>query len=77
MDLSRESANEWLVRNRPYSRCDLRLYARPGTGTDSEILQSGVGDALFVMERTTWIGDAPITSLCAVAPPGYQLFTQG
>ncbi|KIC20075.1 GntR family transcriptional regulator [Leisingera sp. ANG-Vp] len=77
VDLSRESANEWLVRNRPYSKCDLRLYARTGTSTDSEILQSEVGDALFVMERTTWISDAPITSLCAVARPGYQLFTQG
>ncbi|AHD02483.1 GntR family transcriptional regulator [Leisingera methylohalidivorans] len=77
VDLTRESANEWLVRNRPYSRCDLRLYARRGTKSDSEILQSDVGNALFVMERTTWIGDAPITSLRAVAHPGYQLFTQG
>ena len=77
VDLTRESANEWLVRNRPYSRCDLRLYARPGTASDSEILLSKPGDALFVMERTTWIGEAPITSLSAVAHPGYQLFTQG
>lgn len=77
VDLSRESANEWLVRQRPYSRCDLRLYARPGTHRDQEVLQSAVGDALFVMERTTWIGTAPITSLQAVAHPGYQLFTRG
>ncbi|KIC36854.1 GntR family transcriptional regulator [Leisingera sp. ANG-M7] len=77
VDLTRESANEWLVRNRPYSRCDLRLYARPGSASDSEILQSKPGDALFVMERTTWIGEAPITSLSAVAHPGYQLLTQG
>lgn len=77
VDLTRDSANEWLVRNRPYSRCDLRLYARPGTESDSEVLQSTTGDALFVMERTTWIGEDPITSLRAVAHPGYQLVTQG
>lgn len=77
VDLTRESANEWLVRHRPYSRCDLRLYARPGTSRDQELLHSAVGDALFVMERTTWIGADPITSLRAVAHPGYQLFTRG
>ncbi|MGR3762146.1 GntR family transcriptional regulator [Roseobacteraceae bacterium NS-SX3] len=77
VDLIRESANEWLVRHRPYSRCDLRLYARNSTESDAAVLDSAVGDALFVMERTTWIGDAPITSLSAVARPGYQLFTQG
>lgn len=77
VDLTAESANEWLVRHRPYSRCDLRLYARTGTEEDGRVLQSAVGDALFVMERTTWIGEAPITSLRAVAHPGYQLFTQG
>lgn len=75
VDLTRESANEWLVRNRPYSRCDLKFYARNANAQDSEILQSTVGDALFVMERTTWIGPEPITSLCAVTRPGYQLLT--
>jgi GntR family histidine utilization transcriptional repressor len=77
VDLTQENANEWLVRNRPYSRCDLRLYARKATPGDQDVLQSHEGDALFVMERTTWIGAAPISSLCAVAHPGYQLFTQG
>lgn len=27
VDLSRDNANEWLLQNRPYSRCDLRFYA--------------------------------------------------
>lgn len=76
VDLGRESANEWLVRQRPYSRCDLRLYARKGTERDAAVLGSAVGDALFVMERTTWIGDEPITSLRAVTRPGYQLYTR-
>jgi GntR family transcriptional regulator, histidine utilization repressor len=34
------------------------------------------GEALFVMERTTWIGAEPITSVKAVTRPGYQLLTQ-
>ena len=77
VDLTHENANEWLVRNRPYSKCDLRLYARTATAGDRDMLQAQEGEALFVMERTTWIDAAPITSLCAVAHPGYQLFTQG
>ena len=27
IDLATQSANEWLVRNKPYSRCDIRFYA--------------------------------------------------
>jgi GntR family histidine utilization transcriptional repressor len=29
-----------------------------------------------VIERTTWSGEAPITSVQAVAAPGYQLAAQ-
>lgn len=76
VDLTRHSANEWLVRNRPYSRCDLRFYARNATPEDAPILGVSVGAALLVIERTTWIGTAPITSVRAVTTPGYQLVTQ-
>jgi len=76
VDLVRESANEWLVRNRPYSRCDLRFFATKARDQDARLLEIEPGEALFVMERTTWIGPDPITTVKAITTPGYQLLTQ-
>ncbi|MFV2034758.1 MAG: GntR family transcriptional regulator [Halocynthiibacter sp.] len=76
VDLERESANEWLVRNKPYSRCDLRFYATKASSHDAQMLEIAPGEALFVMERTTWIGTKPITTVEAVTTPGYQLLTR-
>ena len=76
IDLSKESANEWLVRNKPYSCCDLRFYAMQATKHFANMLNTDEKEALFVMERTTWTGSKPITSVKAVTMPGYQLLTQ-
>ncbi|MCP5073492.1 MAG: UTRA domain-containing protein [Rhodobacteraceae bacterium] len=76
VDLSRESANEWLVRNRPYSDCEVRFLAKKATHHEAELLATDVDEALFVIERTTWIDTAPITMVRAIAAPGYQLTTK-
>jgi GntR family transcriptional regulator, histidine utilization repressor len=76
IDLHRESANEWLVLNRPYSRADLRFYAQNAGAHYAKMLDTRPEEALFVMERTTWIGAAPITMVKAVTSPGYQLLTR-
>ena len=73
VDLEVESANEWLVRNKPYSRVDVRFYAMNAQGESAKYLSTTAGTALLVIERTTWIGQDPITSVQAVAAPGYQL----
>jgi len=73
VDLAAISANEWLVANRPYSRCTLRIHAVNASSEDARLLETGLGEALLVIERTTWIGEAPITSVRAVTRPGYQL----
>jgi GntR family histidine utilization transcriptional repressor len=39
-------------------------------------LDAPIGSALFVMDRTTWIDDAPITTVRAATAPGYQLLTR-
>jgi GntR family histidine utilization transcriptional repressor len=75
VDLSRESANEWLVRNKPYTRCDLRFYAISADLKTAENLNIEIGSALLVIERTTWIGTAPITLVKAYTAPGYELLT--
>ena len=73
IDLASQSANEWLIHNRPYSHFDLRFYAEAADGPIAEILGTQVGTALLVIERTTWIGNSPITSLKATTCPDYQL----
>ncbi|MEE9387026.1 MAG: GntR family transcriptional regulator [Paracoccaceae bacterium] len=75
VDLSQQSANEWLVRHHPYSRCEIRFYAVKATAAYARHLNTAPGEALLVMERTTWIDTAPITSVKAVTVPGYQLLT--
>lgn len=76
VDLTRESANEWLVRHKPYSRIEVRFSAMNAQGEIAGHLATSVGSALFVIERTTWIGPASITTVQAIAAPGYQLSAQ-
>jgi GntR family histidine utilization transcriptional repressor len=64
------------VRNKPYNRCDLRFFARNASETDARVLGTTVGEALFVIDRTTWTGRDPITTVMAISAPGYELLTQ-
>jgi len=76
VDLTQNSANEWLVHNKPYSRCDMSFFAIKASQSIAAELCTDVGEALLTIERTTWIGDAPITTVQAVTSPGYQIFTR-
>lgn len=76
VDLAQENANEWLIHNRPYSRCDIRFYAINADDKLSEFLETSPGAALLVIERTTWIANNPITTVKAVTTPGYRLLTK-
>lgn len=75
VDLETVNANEWLVHNKPFSRCDIRFYAIKANAYYAELLDTEENEALFVTERTTWIGSDPITTVISVAAPGYQLLT--
>ena len=76
VDLTEQSANEWLVLHCPYTRCDLRFYAQSADADIAELLQTEPGTALFVIERTTWVEKSPITTVKAITRPGYQLLTR-
>lgn len=76
VDLGRENANEWLLQNRPYSRCDLRFYAENADTETARVMDIAPGQAVFVIDRTTWIEAAPITTVRAIAAPGYRLTTR-
>ena len=73
VDLARQSANEWLVRNRPFNRCDVRIHAQASDRSDSARMKMPVGSAVLILERTTWINGSPITNVRAVTAPGYCL----
>lgn len=75
VDLTAESANEWLLAHHPYSRYTLRFSASNATTAQADLLGTQAGAALFVIERCTWLGTAPITCVTALAPPGYALST--
>lgn len=76
LDLTGISANEWLVLNKPYDRLDMRFYAENADPARAGLLGTAPGEALLVIERTTWIGDAPITTVKASTAPGYRLRSQ-
>jgi GntR family histidine utilization transcriptional repressor len=75
VDLGTVSINEWLVRNVPYSYGDIALSAANADAQEAAHLGTGVGAALFVVERTTWKGDAAVTAVRLAYAPGYRLKT--
>ncbi|HSF22025.1 MAG TPA: UTRA domain-containing protein, partial [Burkholderiales bacterium] len=62
------SANEWLVRQVPYTRAEHVLRAAAATPAEAEPLQVAVGSPLFVNERTTWVGADAITHVRLAHP---------
>jgi len=76
VDLTRENANEWLLQHRLYSRCDLRFFAMKASADEAALLQAEEGDALFGIARSTWNGSDPITTVTALAPPGYEMHSR-
>lgn len=76
VDLSRESANEWLLLHKPYSRFDVKFFAMNADTRTADLMTASPGDALLAIDRTTWIHHAPITSVRAITAPGYQLLSQ-
>ena len=69
------SPNEWLVQNAPFSRADFSFRAARASASEAEILGLPSGEAVFVAERATFIGEAPVTLVRLVHPPGYVLRT--
>ncbi|QOL82116.1 GntR family transcriptional regulator [Pseudooceanicola spongiae] len=73
VDLCTISANEWLVLNMPYTRCELRFFALAADADLAKALHTSPNTALFAIERTTWIDTQPITTVRTIGAPGYQL----
>lgn len=69
------SINEWLVKNVAYTFGDISFYAETAGRLEAAHLGIAAGAALFVIERTTWAGEVPITFVRLAYGPGYRLHT--
>lgn len=76
VDLSQISANEWLLKNRPFLRAELSFAAVPCPKEQAPLLNCAQGEAIMMSERLTWIDQGAITFLRAWTQPGYTLNTQ-
>jgi len=75
VDMSTISANEWLVANAPFTRGDISLSAVEADAPMAERLNARSGEALFVIDRTTWNSDTAITCVRLTFHPGYRMHT--
>lgn len=77
VDFRHVNANEWLVRNAPYSRADVTFSAANADARDARMLQTQQGQALLILHRTTWSEEQPITTVRIACRPGHQVSTSG
>lgn len=75
VDLSKISANEWLVVNAPFTTGYISFSAMNASNKISETLQLKENTALFVVERTTWDNDVAITDAKMIYSDGYRMRT--
>lgn len=75
IDLETQSANEWLVANAPFTEGDIAFSAANVDPHVAEIMNVDVNQALFVIDRSTWINGVSITSVKLTFAPGYRMHT--
>lgn len=76
VDLSQQSANEWLVENAPFTSGDIAFTAEAADVETAEILHCSEGEAIFVIERSTWSNSMAITFVRLLFVPGYRMQTE-
>lgn len=69
------SANEWLMKNAPYTHGDIAFSAVQATSDTAEILGVAQFSALFAIDRLTWDNAVSVTKVRLLFAPGYQLRT--
>jgi GntR family histidine utilization transcriptional repressor len=73
VDFRHMNANEWLVRNAPYLRADLTFSAGNADARDARLLETHPGQALLILQRTTWNDVGAITTVRVACHPGYVM----
>ncbi|WP_299502787.1 GntR family transcriptional regulator [uncultured Roseobacter sp.] len=75
-DFSQVSANEWLLQHAPFSRGDIAFAAENASAETADLLQTQVGAAVFVTERTTWFEARSVTFVRLSFALGYRMQTE-
>lgn len=70
------SANEWLVKTVPFSTGDVAFTAVSADKKIANALEAKEGAAVFAVDRTTWLGEAFITTTKLYYREGYQLYSK-
>lgn len=73
VDFRKINANEWLVRNAPYTQAALQFSAENASVRDARLLQTKPGQALLILRRTTWNDIGVITAVRLAFHPGYSM----
>ena len=72
-DFSLSGPNEWLVAEVPYTTAEVRLSAVAASPRAAGLLGAAVGAPLFAADRTTWLGEDPVTSVRLLFAPGHAM----
>lgn len=70
------SANEWLLRDAPYTHGEISFEANSATGDETAILKCPEQCALLTIDRVTWDGSAAVTKVRLLFSPGHRLRTE-
>ena len=68
--------NEWLVATAPFSDVEIALSAVPADARASGHLRCAAGEALFLVERSTWWRGRALTHVRLLHPPGHRMTTR-
>ena len=75
IDFSTTNANEWLLENAPFTNGDIAFSAANTSTAEAKLLQTKPDTAIFTIERTTWNGPQPVTTVRLAYAPGFQMQT--
>lgn len=71
------SPNEWLLREVPYTSAEHVFLAAQPSADEQRDLDLETGEPVFVIERTTWLEDQPVTHVRMVHPASsFRLVTR-
>jgi GntR family histidine utilization transcriptional repressor len=76
VDFTGISPNEWLVQNAPYTHGDIAITAERASPSEADHLGVQPGDAILVLERSTWRDHLSITTTRLAFAPGHRLLTR-
>lgn len=69
------SANEWLLKNAPYTHGEIAFSATSASPEEAKILCCQKNSALFAIDRLTWDSTLAVTKVRLLFAPGHQLRT--